>query len=147
MEQELSDVLWERIAEQFRAFVGLTAFEDLCREWVLAQARARRLPLVPERVGSHWGPDAQVDVVATNWQDRAILLGECKWGLDPVDRSVVRELIEKTPKVVPGPDWKVHYAFFARAGFTEAARTEAMDMGALLVDLESLGADLRAVLE
>jgi AAA+ ATPase superfamily predicted ATPase len=33
VEQELTNVLWQRIAEQFRAFVGLTAFEDLCREW------------------------------------------------------------------------------------------------------------------
>ena len=30
VEQELTDILWERIGEQFRAFVGLTAFEDLC---------------------------------------------------------------------------------------------------------------------
>jgi len=36
VEQELTDLLWQRIAEQFRAFVGLTAFEELCREWTLA---------------------------------------------------------------------------------------------------------------
>ncbi len=63
VEQELTDVLWDRISEQFRAFVGATAFEDLCREWVLVQARARQLPLLPELVGSHWSQDAQVDVV------------------------------------------------------------------------------------
>ena len=82
VEQDLVDVLWERIGEQFRAFVGATAFEDLCREWVRTQVRARRLPLIPQTVGSHWAPDAQVDVVAVNWQDKAILLGECKWGAD-----------------------------------------------------------------
>jgi hypothetical protein len=37
----------------------------------------------------------------------------------------------------------VYYAFFARAGFTDAARTEAEAMGALLVELERLDADLR----
>ena len=31
IELELTDLLWERIGEQFRAFVGLTAFEGLCR--------------------------------------------------------------------------------------------------------------------
>lgn len=146
VEQELTDILWERIGEQFRAFVGLTAFEDLCREWTLVQARAGRLPLTPERVGSHWSSDAQVDVVAINWQDRAILLGECKWGANPVDRAVVRELIEKAPKVVPGPDWHVHFAYFARAGFTDAARSEAEAAGALLIDLARLDEDLRAAL-
>lgn len=141
VEQDLVDVLWERISEQFRAFVGATAFEDLCREWVRTQVRARRLPLVPQTVGSHWAPDAQVDVVAVNWQDKAILLGECKWGTDAVGRSVIRELVDKTPKVVPGPDWQVHYAFFAREGFTDAAKAEAATAGAILVDLALLDAD------
>jgi AAA+ ATPase superfamily predicted ATPase len=87
IELELTDLLWERIAEQFRAFVGATAFEDLCREWTLTQARAGVLPFVPELVGSHWATDAQVDVVAINWRERAILLGECKWGVKAVALS------------------------------------------------------------
>jgi len=145
VEQELTDLLWERIGEQFRAFVGATAFEDLCREWTLVQARAGKLPLVVEAVGSHWATDAQVDVVAINWPDRAILLGECKWGAGAVDRQVIRELVEKAPKVVPASDWRVHYAFFGRAGFTPAARAEAIALGAMLVDLETLDTDLRAV--
>jgi hypothetical protein len=146
VEQELTDVLWERIGDQFRAFVGLTAFEELCREWTLAQARSHRLPMTPELVGSHWAADAQVDVVAINWQERAILLGECKWGADPVDRAVVRELIAKAPKVAPGPEWRIHYVYFARAGFTDAARAEAETVDALLVDLARLDGDLRAAL-
>jgi hypothetical protein len=131
VEQELTDLLWERIGEQFRAFVGETAFEDLCREWVLARARARKLPFAPELVGSHWAPDAQVDVVAVNWRDQAILLGECKWGVDAVGRSVVRDLVDKAPRVVPGEDWQVHHAFFARSGLTDAARAEAEPVGGL----------------
>jgi hypothetical protein len=58
-----------------------------------------------------------VDSIAIKWREKAILLGECKWGADTIGRSVIRELIEKTPRVVPGEDWKVYYAFFARAGF------------------------------
>jgi hypothetical protein len=39
-------------------------------------------------------------VVAINWQSQDILLGECKWGADKVNRQVVRELIErKGPRV------------------------------------------------
>ncbi|MEJ2710588.1 MAG: ATP-binding protein [Anaerolineales bacterium] len=143
IEQELTKVLWERISDQFRAFVGLTAFEDLCREWVLMKARVGKLPLVPEVVGSHWSTDAQVDVVAINWHDRAILLGECKWGVRAVERAVIRALIEKTPKVIPGEDWQVYYAYFARAGFTDAAREVAQRENGLLVDLETLDKDLK----
>jgi len=141
----LTGLLWERIGEQFRAFVGLTAFEELCREWTLIQARAGQLPFPPEIVGSHWAPDAQVDVVALNWREKAILLGECKWGVDAVGRSVVRELVDKAPHVVPGKDWQVHYVFFARAGFTNAARTEAEVVGAQLVNLDiRLGFETRS---
>ena len=146
VEQELTGVLWKRIAEQFRAFVGLTAFEELCREWTLVQARAGRLPFPPEIVGSHWARDVQVDVVALNWREKAIMLGECKWGVSPVGRSVIRELADKSSRVMPGENWRIHYVFFARAGFTDAARVEAESLEATLVDLERLDTDLRQAL-
>ena len=66
--------------------------------------------------------------------------------MDAVGRSVIRELVEKSPQVVPEDDWQVHYVFFARAGFTDAARAEAEAVGAQLVDLETLDVDLRRAL-
>jgi AAA+ ATPase superfamily predicted ATPase len=146
LELGLLDELWELVDSQMRAFIGQYTFEDLCREWVLVQAQMGNLPFRPQQVGGHWAADAQVDVVATNWREKAILLGEAKWSTDPIRRSVVRELVEKAPRVVPAPDWRVHYAFFARAGFTDAARREADTHDALLVDLATLDADLRDVL-
>ncbi len=143
VELDLTELLWERISEQFYAFVGATAFEELCREWTLAQARAGQLPFPPEIVGSHWDKSTQVDVVALNWREKAILLGECKWSRDVVCRSVVRELLDKTPHVAPDSDWQVHYVFFSRAGFTDAARDEGNAAGARFVDLATLDADLR----
>jgi hypothetical protein len=154
IELGLNDMLWQRISEQFRAFIGLTAFEELCRAWTLGQARAGRLPFAPEIVGSHWANDAQVDVVAVNWREKAILLGECKWGVHAVGPDVVRDLVEKAPKVVAkcasasgaGDEteaWRVHYVFFARAGFADSARAEADAADAQLVDLMQLDADLR----
>ena len=144
VEQELTKVLWEWISDQFRAFVGMTAFEDLCREWVLIKARAGKLPMVPEVVGGHWSTDVQLDVVAINWHDKTILLGECKWGVKAVGRAVIRGLINKTPKVVSGEEWHAYFAYFARAGFTDAAREEAQNVNGLLVDLETMDKDLRS---
>ena len=138
-----ADLLWERIGEQFRAFVGMTVFEELCREWVRATAPST-LPFLPETVGSHWSTDSQVDVVAANGREKAMLIGECKWGANALNRSVVRDLLEKTRLVVPDDDWQVHYVLFARAGFTNAAAALAASSGALLVDLDRLYLDLRA---
>ena len=87
-------------------------------------------------------------MVAINWQDKQILLGEAKWGTQTVGRKIIRELIiEKTKKVLAslpsaGEGWQVHYAFFSRIGFTETAIALAQEHSALLVDLERLDQDL-----
>ena len=36
----------------------------------------------------------------------------------------MRALIEKAPQVAPGPEWRIHYACFARVGEADAARAE-----------------------
>jgi len=144
IEQGLSNRLWTNMTEQFRSFVAAT-FEDLCRTWTLSQAQNGRLPFEPEMIGSHWSPEAQVDIVAINWKAKQILLGEAKWGEGKVGRQVIRELIEKTPKVVPNikDDWVIHYVFFAREGFTESAREEAKKYRAILLTLMEMEPNLR----
>ncbi len=113
-------------ARQLRAFVGMTTFEELCREWVLVQARRRNLPCSVEQVGAHWDSQVQVDVAAISWREKALLLGEAKWQEDRVSRRIIRELIlEKTPKIrnaLPdaGQDWRIYYVFCSRAGFNRS---------------------------
>ncbi|MCB0028484.1 MAG: ATP-binding protein, partial [Anaerolineales bacterium] len=136
------------IKSELRAFVGLS-FERLAQQWVATQARAGKLPLAPEAVGSHWSRRVQVNVVAINHQSREILLGECKWGDEKVSRQVVRELTEQKGARVrqdlrDGDDWTFHYALFARAGFTEAAAAELAARDGLLVDLALLDEGLSA---
>jgi len=155
-----TDRALDKIKQELRAFVGQTTFEELAQQWVIQQGKAGNLPFIPDIVGSHWSRHVQVDVVAVNWQARQIMLGECKWGQSPrgiladaegecrgrqtVNRQVVRELIErKTPRLkrdLPdsGEGWQMHYAFFTRSGFTDAARTQAESVGAQLVDLTRL---------
>lgn len=143
LEQGLTDLLWERIREQFRAYVGATAFEELCLQWVLREAKKGNLPLQPELVGSHWSSNAQVDVAAINWREKELLLGECKWQGRPVGRQIIQELVDKAPLVIPGEDWKVHYAFFARSGFTRAARNDAESIHGILADLGKIDSGLK----
>ncbi len=143
------DWVMRQIQQGLRGFVGQTAFEDLARQWVVQQGRAGQHGFRPEVVGSHWSRSVQVDVVAINWQEKVILLGECKWGVDAVGREVVRELLEtKTQRVLKGlPDggsgWQVRHALFARAGFSDAARDMAQPAAITLVDLNTLEAGLQ----
>jgi AAA+ ATPase superfamily predicted ATPase len=135
------------IQRDLRAFVGATAWEELARQWVVAQRATDALGFSPEVVGSHWSRTAQIDVVAINWQAHDILLGECKWGSGAVDRATVRELIAKAPLVLAdlpnaGAGWRVHYALFTRAGATPAAAQELLAQQGLVIDLARLYTDL-----
>jgi hypothetical protein len=138
------DQVIEAARRNLRAFVGVTAFEELARQWVWIQGKAGQLPFTPDGVGSHWSSRVQVDVVALNWKTHDILLGECKWGTDKVDRQVIRQLVEQKTSFVlkdmpdGGMRWKVHYALFGRGGFTPAAKQEMRVVQGFLVDLNQL---------
>lgn len=140
--------VFNKVKQELRAFVGQTIFEELAHTWVIQQGKAGKLPFVPDIVGSHWSHRVQIDVVAANWQARQLLLGECKWGHQPVNRQVVRELIErKTTRVKrdlsdEGDAWQLHYAIFSRAGFTEAAVEELTKHNGMAVDLALLNREL-----
>jgi hypothetical protein len=140
----------ERIQTNLRAFIGATAFEDLCRQWVMVQGKQGELPFTPTAIGSYWSKRVQADVVAINWENKQVLLGECKWGADKIDRQVALDLInEKTRKLRldlsdMGQGWKIHHALFARQGFTDATKTEMNKVGGLCVDLKQIDAALAA---
>lgn len=142
------DEVLNHIQQELRAFVGQTAFEELAQQWVAERGRRGELPFVPQSVGAHWSRRVQVDVVAVNWQERQLLLGECKWGMDRVDRQIVRDLIEQKGAKVKmdlpeqGEGWTISYALFARAGFTPAAAAELRSHQGLAVNLAALDQDL-----
>lgn len=127
LEQGRVDQVWEKIEEQFRAFIGLTAFEEICRAWVWQQADRKLLSFMPDNVGSHWESHFQFDVAAVNWDKKQLLLGECKWGLETIHARDVRAFEDKVASFVAAgfPGWQTHKLYFARAAFTEAAKREA----------------------
>lgn len=129
-------------------FIGTHTFEELCREWTDISTDQGMLPFSPDRVGSHWSRTAQVDVVGINWRTKEILLGECKWGRQPVDRKVIDTLVDKTAKVLPSKDaWTVYYAFFVRTPLIDNARTRAEAVGAMVVDVGQIERDMLAWVE
>jgi AAA+ ATPase superfamily predicted ATPase len=142
------DVAVSMIQEHLRAFVGATAFEELCRTWVVHSSVAKRLPFQIQDVGSHWSRRVQVDAVGINWSKKEILAGECKWGTDAVAREVLQELHEiKLPRLLKdlpeeGAGWKAHTIAFSRAGFTPAAQEVAKANKTMLIDLTQLDRDL-----
>lgn len=142
------DVVLAQIQAGLRAFVGQTAWEELSRAWVQTQAMRGLLGFAPERIGSHWDRHVQADVVAVNWRDRHVLVGECKWGDAAVPRQDVRQLLDHTvPRTVAalpdgGAGWRVVPVLFARHSATPEAAALLQAQGGQVVDLATLYADL-----
>ncbi len=126
-------VLAQRVQPTFDQFVSY-AFEDAARAHVAGLARAGQLGFLPERVGSWWDRAAEVDVVAVSDADGALLLGECKWSVNPVGIDILDDLQRKKPLVDPESRWPaVSYALYAKAGFTPALAARAAAEGVRLV--------------
>jgi AAA+ ATPase superfamily predicted ATPase len=123
-------------------FIGTHTFEELCRDWIAVQADREALSFLPERIGSFWSKNAQVDVTAVNWRTKNILLGECKWGTGNVGKAVIEDLIKKRSKVIPKQEWTVHFAAFSRSGFTTAAKDAAAKFSVQLVTLKQIENDI-----
>ena len=142
------DSVLAEIQSGLRAFVGQTAWEELARTWVFQQGMRGDLSFKPETIGSHWSRGVQADVVAVNWRERVILVGECKWGTDQVNRQVVRQLLDHTvPKTIAalpkqGEGWRAIPALFARTGATAQAQALLREHNGVLVDLPTLYDDL-----
>ena len=146
----------EEIKRHLRDFIGANTWEEICREWLLRASANRTLSLAVDQVGSAWTRTAQVDVVGINSMEKLLVLGECKWGVEPIGRSVLTALVDKTAEVVPGQgQWQVYYLGFARDGWTAASHTFAQELassqptgknsrvgGMRLLDLSQVDQDL-----
>jgi hypothetical protein len=120
-----------RIEAELSTFLGLP-FEDICREWLTEQAALGRLSFLPERVGSWWDGQEEIDIAALG--ANAGLFGECKWTSRPVGAGVLDDLKRKAYPVIEALGLQtIQYALFSRSGFSEALVARARDEGVLLV--------------
>ena len=97
------------------------------------------MPFIPERVGAWWSPRGEIDVVAVSDEVGSLLVGECKWSVDPVGSNVLEDLRRATRYLQAEGDWQqLYFALFARAGFTPALRELAAREGVILVETRDL---------
>lgn len=139
----------QAIQDGFDSFVGRTAFEELCRRWVMSEGIKGRLPFKPEICESHWRKGRpEVDVVAINWKSKDVLVGECKWSDMRISASVVQELLSvKIPEILrelpaEGAGWKAYPFLFVRRSVTEPAKEMLESHEGRIVDLEELDSTL-----
>ena len=117
--------LFDHIQEQFPSYIGKNAFEELARQQITAWGDSGELPFTPQYVGRAWNREAEIDVVAINWRDRAVLFGECKWTNAKMPPTALTSLQDRAAKLTKLKGFKAHYALFSKKGFTASALKEA----------------------
>ncbi|OGO17824.1 MAG: hypothetical protein A2Z14_07150 [Chloroflexi bacterium RBG_16_48_8] len=133
-----SAILDQRIRPDFEIYMG-QGFEEAAREHVARLARAGELPFLPERIGSWWDREAEIDIVAVSDTERLIMLGECKWSSRPVGVNILQGLQVKAHELLKSGHWKnVQYILFSKSGFTPAMIVEATEKGIRLVEPQEM---------
>lgn len=125
-------------------FMG-DAFEEICKEYVIRQAKQRKLPFIPFYIGKWWGTNpflkAQDDVdvlVLDRTQTKAIFI-ECKFTSNPMPMEEYTDLLNSTkafPKIK-----EQHLCFISKSGFTEPVKKQADLDHAMLLSIDDLFKD------
>ena len=145
---DATGVLNRRILPHLAQHISV-AFEDACRQHMLAVNAAGLLSCRYARIGAWWRGSEEVDIVAVA-DGGPLLLGECKWSTRRVGVDVLDNLQRKAPLVcrdLRGEPTELEFALFSRAGFTDALRKRASAEGVRLVGLDAIatGGDHRSV--
>lgn len=82
-------------------------FETICRQWLVRENIAGRLPFTALEFGQWWGADpakheeTDIDLIAANRDRKEILLGECKWR-NSFDETAAVEALECRAGLIGG---------------------------------------------
>jgi AAA+ ATPase superfamily predicted ATPase len=120
-------ILSQRVRPTFNQFVSY-AFEEAAKYYISKLALKGTLPFLPERIGSWWDRESEIDVVAISDHDNSVLFGECKWSVNPVGINVLEDLKSKSNRLLANHEWShVSYYLFSKAGFTTALEETARE--------------------
>ena len=129
------------IIEDISDFMGI-AFEEICRQYLVRQAKLRKLPFIPAAIGKWWGNNPvikaqdDVDILALNKTKTEAIFCECKFTGRPMPMDEYEDLgiaSKAFPKIL-----KKHLMFISKSGFTDPVRRRAEEEGAVLLTLEDL---------
>ncbi|KPA18202.1 ArsR family transcriptional regulator [Candidatus Magnetomorum sp. HK-1] len=132
LEQKRLSRMSHLIKEDFDAFVGKTAFEELARRLITKLGDEQELSFDTEHIGRIWNKKVEIDVAAINKKSKIILVGECKWTRKKMTNSDLNHLISQSALLPKIKDYKIHYALFSKSGYTASLLQRAQNEHILL---------------
>ncbi|MDR1603181.1 MAG: ATP-binding protein [Gracilibacteraceae bacterium] len=117
------------IGRELPAYMGLV-FEEICKQYLLEQAKKNALPFLPGKIGKWWGNNPhekrQEEIDVLTYRNGRALFCECKWRNAPVDVDLLAALTEKTRLFHYEKVW---LWLFSKTGFTDKLVSQADEMG------------------
>lgn len=117
-------------------------FERICTQYMIRQAKTRKLPFIPHHIGRWWGNDPRrkrqddIDILALDQTGNAAIFCECKFRNEAFDMIEYRDLMEASA-IFSKPQQRYYY-IFAKGGFTDDVRTQAEKDCCTLVGIDDL---------
>jgi len=114
--------LADEVKKHLPAFTGKNAYEELARQHLSQLGEKGKLSFTPQYIGRAWNRQAEIDVIAINWQDRRVIFGECKWTKGKISPTDLASLKARAAKLTKLKDFTPSYALFSKSGFTAALK-------------------------
>lgn len=131
----------QEIMEDIPNYMGM-AFEEICRQYLIRQAKEKRLPFIPAEIGKWWGNNPairaqdDVDLLALNKKKTEGLFCECKYTRRPMPMEEYEDLVLAT-KAFP-EEMKKHLMFISKSGYTLPVQRRAKEEGTILLTIDDL---------
>ena len=118
------------VKSQLHTFMG-KIFEEMCRYYTLKEGIAGKFNCFLTETGTWWGTEvfadeqggkttqqADIDVVGLSAIDKVMVVGECKFKNEKIDRSIYETLVRRS-KAIPAKYRITRYLFFSLSGYTK----------------------------
>lgn len=138
IEKDRFDGIIKNLHNNFDSYIGKYIFETLSQEWLATLADKDGLSFRPERIGSYWDKETQIDIMGVNHHDQAMILGEAKWTNQKMGIEVLNHLEEKAKRLMKQNGYYYRLALFSRSGFTEKLAESAKKKNVLLATIKDI---------
>jgi hypothetical protein len=127
------------IVENLSDYMGL-AFEKICLQYLVRQARCGNLPFIPSALGKWWGNDPalkkQDDIDVLGIDGNQGIFCECKFKDEPFSLSDFNDLIAASNIFTNITDR--FYYIFVKSGYTQAVKEESKNYQVKLLTVNDL---------
>ena len=131
----------KEIMNDISEFMGL-AFEEICKQYLIHQAKQKKLSFVPAYIGKWWGNNPairaqdDIDLLALNKKKTEGIFCECKFTNKPMPMEEYEDLL-LAAKAFP-ETMKKQLMFISKSGYVDSVKRRAEEEGALLLTIQDL---------